>query len=125
MKRIILFLSFFILFVSCRPKTDHLGKWSGSVLMVQTIYQFSEDGLFSTETYSSNRIMIGGGTGLYTLEGDNLCLQYEKKYACNSQTDSGEWIEDNKVLNFQMDIAGNIMVLIRQGSGIQIKLQRD
>lgn len=110
--------------VSCGTSKAHIGHWSGTVLMVNANYQFFTDGTFTAETYSSNNIMIGGGSGTYLLEGDTLRLNYEKKYVYDSQNDSGEWVEDDKNLIFLMEISGNQMSLTRHGSTLKMVLQK-
>lgn len=124
MKQTATFIFFVILLVSCGSKEAHIGQWSGTVLMVKADYQFSIEETFVAETYASNNIMIGGGFGTYTLEGEEIILNYEKKYVYDSQNDTGEWVDDDKKLVFIMEISGNQMTLTRQGSSIQMVLQR-
>ncbi len=123
MKKLCLVLLFCFTFFGCSEKAPHIGKWTGE-LFIYIEYLFGSNETFSVSSFSANKILVGGGTGTYTIDDDNIILNYEKSYSYNTDTNVGKWKTDNKTIIFTYKIDGENMSLKQEGNILTINLKK-
>lgn len=120
-------LSFFLVFLvilSCESNSELVGKWRGTVVIVNVEYELNEDNSFVVSSYSSNNVLIGGGKGQYQLEDDTIIFTYNKFYEYNSKLKEGLWIDDNRVLSFDFKIEDGKLLLTEVNENFTIILNK-
>lgn len=128
MKKII-FLSLILIslfsIVSCNNnKGDYVGTWRGTVIVVNVEYEFKSNGNFVVSSFSSNDILVGGGKGKYSVDGETIILDYEKAYSYNSDDQTGEWINSNQKIEFEFKVENNELSLYEKTQNFTIELAR-
>ncbi len=103
---------------------DYIGKWKGTVIVVNVEYEFKRNGEFVVSSYASNNIVIGGRKGTYKVVDDEFILSYKKSYKYDSTLEKGEWSSDSRVLSFEYELISDKLSLVQKSMGFKINLQK-